>query len=137
MLDASGATTSISTCPGLASNAFSSNSRARELLENALEARPGQVDIEVVAPDASSICSRIGKGPLLKGKSVTASDVTLENYIQTLANRIPQLIERASAEYKDFRDWIARLYAMNHAPPRPVGVGLAAGRPSVQKKKPG
>jgi len=113
------------------------DTRARELLENALEARPGQVDIEVVAPDASSICSRIGKGPLLKAKSVTASDVTLENYIQTLANSIPQLIERAAAEYKDFRDWIARLYAMNHAPPRPVGVGLAAGRPSVQKKEPG
>lgn len=104
------------------------DTRARELLGNALEVRPGQVDVEVVAPDASSICSRIGKGPLLKAKSVAARDLTLENYVETLANNIPQLIERAAAEHKDFRDWIARPYAMNHATPLPVGAGLKTPR---------
>jgi hypothetical protein len=96
------------------------DTRARELLGTALKARPGQVDVEIVAPDASSICARLGEGPLLKAKSVTPRDLTFEDYIQTLANNILQLIEQAAAEYKDFRDWIVRLYAMNHATP-PTG----------------
>jgi len=93
-----------------------------------LEARPGQVDVEIVAPDASSICSRLAKEALLKAKSVTPHDMTLENYIPILANNIPRLIERAAGEYKEFRDWVERLYVMNHAKLTPAVVARKTAR---------
>jgi hypothetical protein len=57
----------------------------------------------------------------VKAKSVTPRDLRLEQYIQVLAGNIPELLARAAEDYNDVRDWIERIYMMNHTTPPGTG----------------
>jgi len=91
------------------------DTRALKLLGNALAARCGEISVEIVAPDAAGIVSRIGEELLSKAKSVTSHDMKFEDYIQLLANDIPCLVKEAAAEYDEIREWIERIYFLNQA----------------------
>jgi hypothetical protein len=88
------------------------DSLALELLGNALAARPGTIAVEVVAPDASAIVSRIGEARLTSAKIVTAHNMKFEDYLGILAKNIPALIKKAAADYNEVREWAERIYAL-------------------------
>lgn len=88
------------------------DTRALELLENGLAARPGTVTVEVVAPDASAIVARIGEARLTKAKTVTAHDMRFDQYISVLASNASALMKKAAAEHKEVWDWAERIYAL-------------------------
>src|SRR5579872_836355 len=88
------------------------DTRALELIENGLAARPGTVAVEVVAPDASAILARIGEARLTKAKTVTAHDMRFDQYLGVLASNAPALMKRAAADHKDVRDWAERIHAL-------------------------
>jgi hypothetical protein len=88
------------------------DTRALELLGNALAARTGKIAVEVVAPDASAIVLRIGEERLRNAKTVTAHNVRFEDYLGILATDIPALMKRAAATYNEVREWVERIYAL-------------------------
>lgn len=87
------------------------DTRALELLSSALAARPNAITVEVVAPDASDIVSRIG-APLANAKSVTPHNMTFEDYLSILAGHIPTMMKTAAADYKEVREWAERIFRM-------------------------
>jgi hypothetical protein len=90
----------------------STDTRALELLGNALAARPGAIAVEVVAPDASAIVSRIGEARLSNAKTVTAHNLKFEEYLGILARNVPALMKKAAADYEEVREWAERIYAL-------------------------
>jgi hypothetical protein len=88
------------------------DTRALELLGNALAERPGTIAVEVVATDASSIVSRIGEARLTKARTVTAHDMKFEDYLGALANTIPSRMKKAAASFDEVGEWVERIYAL-------------------------
>lgn len=88
------------------------DTRALELLGNALAARPGKIVLEIVAPDASAIVSRVGEARLANAKSVTAHNMKFEDYLELLAQNIPALMRKAVSEHEAVREWATRIYVM-------------------------
>jgi hypothetical protein len=89
------------------------DTRALGLLADALAARPKEIDVEVVAPHAADIVSRIGEARLTNARSVTHHDVRFEEYLEILARRMPALMKKAMADFTEVSDWVKRIYAMN------------------------
>lgn len=89
------------------------DTRALELLANALKARPGQISVEVVSPDAAQIVRRIGPACLSKAKTVVSYKSRFEDFLSVLARDIPARMRTAAAQHKDVRDWVRRLLVMN------------------------
>lgn len=88
------------------------DTRALELLESALNERHGKIAVEIVAPDATEIVSRIKKEHLAGAKSVTAHEMKFEEYLQMLASNIPSLMKKAAAEHDEVREWLEKIYAL-------------------------
>jgi hypothetical protein len=88
------------------------DTRALELLGDALAARPKTINIEVVGPDASAIVSRISATRLSNAKSVTAHNMKFEEYLGILAAQIPSLMKKAATDYTEVREWAERVYAL-------------------------
>jgi len=88
------------------------DTRAAGLLAYALAAKPGSITVDVVAPDASAIVSRIGPAALVAAKAVTAHDMKFEDYLGVLAKNIPARMRQAAAENDEVREWVERIYAM-------------------------
>jgi hypothetical protein len=87
--------------------------RPMKLLKSALNARKGEIELEIVAPGAADIVSRIGEKILAKAKKLTVHNMKFEDYLAGLYDGLPELMKRASAEDGDVRDWMLRLYALN------------------------
>ena len=100
----------------------STDDRACELIGTALSARPGEIAIEIVAPDATAIISRIGDGPLSKAKSITPREMKFEEYIHVLAGDAPRLMKKAASEYTEVREWVKRIYALNKFESYPIKI---------------
>jgi hypothetical protein len=88
------------------------DTRPLELLRNVLSSRKGHISVEIVAPSAQDIVSRIAKGYLSKAKSVIAHSVTFENYLQTLWKDAPKLMKRAAAKHSEVKAWLERIYML-------------------------
>ena len=88
------------------------DTRALAMLGDALAARHGAMAVEVVAPDASAIVSRIGEARLSHGKSVMAHNMKFEEYLDILARNVPALMRKAAADYEEVREWAERIYAL-------------------------
>ena len=86
--------------------------RARKLLTNALMARRGEITVDIVAPDAEAIASRIGLQILRKAKAVNLCNMKFDEYIEVLASRIPTVMRKAAADFDEIHDWIKMNYAM-------------------------
>jgi hypothetical protein len=89
------------------------DTRVRELLAAALKARPSQIAVEVVSPDANDIVRRIGETCLAKVKTVVTYKLKFEDFIRVLAKDIPDRMRTVGARNKELRDWVMRLYVMN------------------------
>jgi len=87
--------------------------RARELLTTALAARREQIAVDIVAPDAKSVASRIGEQALRKAKTVKLYNMKFEEYIEVLASHIPVLMRKAAADFDEIRNWIKMNYALS------------------------
>jgi hypothetical protein len=94
----------------------STDTRALELLGDALAARPKEIDVDVIAPDAHDIVSRIGEARLTNARSVTQHNVRFEEYLEILARRIPALMKESMAEFAEVREWVERIYVLNQIP---------------------
>jgi len=86
------------------------DTRPLELLRNILSSRKGDISVEIVAPSAQDIVSRIAKGYLSKAKSVIAHSVKFENYLQILWKDAPKLMKRAAAKHSEVKAWLERIY---------------------------
>ena len=89
------------------------DTRALELLGDALAARPKEIAVEVIAPDADNIVSRIGDVRLAGAMSVTRHNVKFEEYLGILAGPIPGLMKKAAADFTEVREWVERIFALN------------------------
>jgi hypothetical protein len=76
-------------------------------------ARPGEIELEIVAPGVSDIVSRIGEEVLAKARRLTAHDMKFEEYLAVQYRRLPDLMSQAAAADTEVRDWMLRPYAMN------------------------
>jgi hypothetical protein len=88
------------------------DNRALDLLENALTTRPGAISVEIVAPDATAITTRIGERRLSNAKTVVAHNMKFEDYLALLAKNRPVLMRQAAAEHVQVQDWVERIYAL-------------------------
>jgi hypothetical protein len=94
------------------------DTRSLDLLTSALTARRGEVALEIVAPEAQAIASHIGDEALSNAKSVAVQNVKFEDYVRGLGEGIPSLVEKAAGEHEEVREWVERIYALNHATPQ-------------------
>jgi hypothetical protein len=90
----------------------STDMRALELLGNALNERKGEITVEIVAPDAAEIVSRIEKEHLMDAKNVVVHDMVFEEYLQVLAGNIPSLMKKAAAENDQIQEWLEKIYVL-------------------------
>jgi len=86
------------------------DTRPLELLRSNLDSREGDISIEIVAPGAEDIASRIGNEHLSKVKSVVTHSVKFEDYCQILWKGAPQLMKRAAAKHSEVKAWLDRIY---------------------------
>ena len=91
--------------------------RPMKLLRSTLNARPGEIELEIVAPGVGDIVSRIGEGVLAKAKRLTTHDMKFEEYLAVQYERLAELMKRAIEEDDKVRDWVLRLYVMNQVSP--------------------
>lgn len=84
--------------------------RPLELLNNTLSPREGDISLEIIAPSAEDIISRIAPGYLSKAKSLTAHSITFENYLQELWKDAPKLMKRVAAKHSEVKAWLERIY---------------------------
>ena len=84
-----------------------------ELLRSTLSARPGEIELEIVAPGVSNIVSRIGEEALAKARRLTSHDMKFEEFLAAQYGRLPDLMSQAAAADSEVRDWMLRLYAIN------------------------
>jgi hypothetical protein len=82
------------------------------MMRNALAARPGSVEVHIVAPDAEQISVRIGADDLSHAKSVSLHSGKFEDYIEFLYRGAPELMKRAASESTDVEGWLKLLYVM-------------------------
>jgi hypothetical protein len=87
------------------------DTRPLELLHNILSSRKGDILVEIVAPSAEDIVSRV-KGYLSKAKSIMAHSVKFENYLQTLWKDAPKLMKRAATKHIEVKAWLERIYML-------------------------
>ncbi len=93
------------------------DTRAIGLLTDALAARKGQIDIEVVAPDADQITRRIGSRNLRQARSVRLHPVRFEEYLRVLRLEwAPYSMLRAAEDEVEVREWLERLAQMQQFP---------------------
>jgi hypothetical protein len=86
------------------------DTRPLELLRNALVSNEGNILVEIVAPTAEDIVSRIGNKYLSKAKKVVIHSVTFEKYIEMLFKDAPQFMKRAAAKHNEVKAWLERIY---------------------------
>jgi hypothetical protein len=91
--------------------------RPMKLLRSTLNARPGEIELEIVALGVSDIVSRIGEKALIKARQLTAHDMKFEEYLAAQYRRVPDLMVQAADADSEVRDWMLRLYAMNQVSP--------------------
>jgi len=84
--------------------------RPLELLNNTLSSKEGDISLEIIAPSAEDIISRIATGYLSKAKSVTAHSITFESYLQELWKDAPKLMKRVAAKHSEVKAWLERIY---------------------------
>ena len=98
--------------------------RAANLLVATLLKRKQAIELEIVAPDADRIASRLGSQNLKSAKSVSLYPMRFEEYIHVLRlERAPLLMTQAAKTDNQVREWLGRLFAVQHVP-----VGLIAKR---------
>jgi len=88
------------------------DTRPLELLRKILDSRKGEISIEIVAPDAEGIISRIGKEHLLNAKSIITHPIKFEEYLQILGKEVPKLMKRAAVKFMEVKDWLDKIYIM-------------------------
>lgn len=86
------------------------DTRALNMLRRSLSNNVGKIEVEIVAPDAKEIASRIGDDHLKKAKSVSLRCGKFEDYVSFLAKQAPKLMLDAGAKNAEVRDWIKRIY---------------------------
>jgi hypothetical protein len=91
------------------------DTRILELLENALYSSQEGISVEIIAPDAKDIISRIGTEHLKKAKNIVTHSLKFEEYLQILSKDAPLLMKTAAAKYPEVRDWLERIYALGQA----------------------
>lgn len=84
--------------------------RPLKLLRSTLDSRKGDISIEIVAPDAKDIASRIGNEHLTKASSVVTHSVKFEDYFQILWKGSPQLMKKAAEKHSEVKAWLERIY---------------------------
>lgn len=89
------------------------DTRVLDLIRGLLAARGGDLSIEIVAPDAANIATRIGEDVLSQTKEVKLHKILFEAYIDSLWETTPSLMRRAAAENAEVRAWLERIYIMN------------------------
>jgi hypothetical protein len=104
----------------------STDTRSLDLLRAALYARRGEIDVEIVAPDADAVASRIGEESLSNAKRFTRHRMKFEDYFQVLTEDAPRLMKEAALEYGEVRKWVETNYAMQQAAFPPHENGLEA-----------
>lgn len=77
-----------------------------------MAARPGAIAVEIVAPDASAIVSRIGEDRLTNAKSVTAHNMKFEEYQGILVENVPALMKKAAADHEEVREWAEKIHGL-------------------------
>lgn len=87
--------------------------RPRRLLRSVLNARRGEIELEIVAPGAADIASRIGEDALAKARRFTPHDMRFEDFLSLMYKKLPKRMRQAMAENEGVRDWILRLYALH------------------------
>jgi hypothetical protein len=91
--------------------------RATNLLTAALSKRKQKIDLEIVAPDADQIASRLGPHSLKAAKSVSLYPMRFEDYVHLLhLERAPLLMMQAAKTDIKIREWLGRLFALQHVP---------------------
>ena len=91
------------------------DTRTLNLLGDALAERPKEIAVEIVAPDAADIISRIGEKRLANARSVAQRNVKFEEYLEILAGQIPALMKKAMGDYEEVREWVEKIYLLNQA----------------------
>src|SRR5712691_9138780 len=86
--------------------------RAMNLLKRALSKGKGKIEIEIVAPDAEQIASRIGTQSLNKGKSVSLHSGRFEDYIGLLSQQAPKLMMNAAVKSVEVQEWLKRIFLL-------------------------
>lgn len=87
--------------------------RPRKLLRSILNARRGEIELEIVAPGVADIASRIGEDALAKAKRFTPHDMRFEDFLALMYSRLPERMRQAASGDKEIRDWMLRLYALH------------------------
>lgn len=88
------------------------DTRSLELLRNALKARKGEITVEIVAPDATEIVSRIEKEHLVDARNVLVHEMKFEEYLRVLADNIPYFMKKAAEEHNEIKIWLEKIYAL-------------------------
>lgn len=91
------------------------DTRPLEMLRNVLDSRKGEISVEIVAPRAKDIASRIGNDHLSKARNVILHPVYFEDYIEILGEGAPQLMKSAAERFRKVKDWLERIYGFNVA----------------------
>ena len=87
--------------------------RAMKMLRTVLAQRKGEVELQIVAPDAEQIADRIGALHLKKAKADGIFAGKFEDYMDVLSQGFPSLMREAAAKNNEIRDWVIRLFVMN------------------------
>jgi hypothetical protein len=85
--------------------------RPMALLRDSLKRREGEISVEIVAPDAKDIVSRIGEPHISSAKTLTVHTLKFEEYLQVLWSNVPELMRNAALKNSDVKAWLDRIYA--------------------------
>ncbi|WP_152971950.1 hypothetical protein [Desulfatitalea tepidiphila] len=88
--------------------------RSLTLIKECLEKRADRITLEIVAPDAEGIVSRLGNEYFKKAENVVPISMRFEDYISMLWKNSPTLMKSAARQDKNIKDWLYRIYLLNN-----------------------
>jgi hypothetical protein len=88
------------------------DTRPLELIRNILDSRGENLSVEIVAPDAKDIISRIGIRHFSNTKKTVIRSVKFEDYLQKLSDDAPRYMKRAAAKNNEVKEWLERIYIL-------------------------
>jgi hypothetical protein len=89
--------------------------RPMELIRNVLEARKGDISIDLVSPDVDAIAKRIGAEHLSKAREVNAYNMKFEEYFfEVLQKQAPGFMRKAAKENQEVLEWVTKIYMMTN-----------------------
>ena len=89
------------------------DTKALTLLKDSLSTRPGEISVELVAPDATAIVSRLDKAVLSLAKSFIPRDLTFEKYLEDIDTQIPSMMRTAASQDAEVRQWIQTMMGLS------------------------